>query len=474
MNTSWPSSRGNTHPLARAQFDQGAAPPNLPMNRMLLVLKRSDDQENALRTLLDQQQDKNSPQYHRWLTPEDFGKQFGPSDDDIQQVTSWLTAHGFEIAKVSKGRTIIEFSGTAGQVQEALHTAIHKYSVTGEQHWANSSDPQIPAALAPVVAGVFTLHNFLKKPQIHMVEQKIAAKIGSSGKPEFTGSTGLHALTPADYAVIYNFGSQAPTGFNSTIGIAGRSNINLSGRVDVSQPDERRSKPVAGTVEWARSGRSWGGEEAEAVLDSTWSGAVAPGAIVSLVVSASTNTTDGVDLSEAYIIDNNLADVMSESFGACEADFTASEAAGISSLAQQAAAQGITYTVSTGDSGAAGCDNPNSETVASRPASVNVLASTPYTVAVGGTMFNENGQNSLYWNATNIHPPASQQFPISPRKFGTRVVLGRNADRRRRHLGRGRWLRASTSQSRRGKRALATPRETFPMCPLPRLAMTPI
>jgi Pro-kumamolisin, activation domain len=136
--------KGNTHPLARPQFDRGEAPSDLPMARMLLVLKRSDDQDYALRKLLDDQQDKASPSYHKWLTPEEFGKQFGPADTDIQTVAGWLQSHGFQLGSIAKGRNIIEFSGTASQVKETFHTAIHKYVVNGEEHWANASDPRIP------------------------------------------------------------------------------------------------------------------------------------------------------------------------------------------------------------------------------------------------------------------------------------------------------------------------------------------
>ncbi|HWF13017.1 MAG TPA: protease pro-enzyme activation domain-containing protein, partial [Candidatus Acidoferrales bacterium] len=160
--------RGNTHPLAQAQYDQGIAPPDLPMARMLLVLKRSDAQESTLQALLDAQQDPNSPGYHQWLTPDAFGQQFGPSDQGIQAVATWLTSHGFQVGGISRGRTVIEFSGTAAQVQQAFHTEIHKYVVNGEQHWANASDPQIPAALAPVITGINSLHNFSKKP-VHRV-----------------------------------------------------------------------------------------------------------------------------------------------------------------------------------------------------------------------------------------------------------------------------------------------------------------
>ena len=196
--------KGNTHRLARSQFDQGVAPADLPMERMLLVLKRSPEQESALRKLLDDQQDKASPNYHKWMTPEQFGKQFGPADWDMQIVTVWLQSHGFRIGQVAKGRNIIEFSGTAGQVQEALHTSIHKYVVNGKEHWANASDPQIPTALTPVVAGVHTLHNFLKQPQIHFSEEKVAAKYVPGKQPLVTFSDGIHALGPTDYATIYN------------------------------------------------------------------------------------------------------------------------------------------------------------------------------------------------------------------------------------------------------------------------------
>src|SRR5437588_1517376 len=125
--------RGNTHPLARREFDLGTAPASLPMQRMLLVLKRSPEQEAGLRKLLDDQQDKGSPNFHKWLIPEQFGRQFGPSDSDMQVITGWLQSHGFQVGAPSKGRTVLEFSGSASQVQEAFHTAIHKYVVKGEQ-----------------------------------------------------------------------------------------------------------------------------------------------------------------------------------------------------------------------------------------------------------------------------------------------------------------------------------------------------
>jgi pro-kumamolisin-like protein/Big-like domain-containing protein len=405
--------KGNTYYLARAEYDRGAAPPSLPMNRMLLVLLRSPSQEAALEQLLDQQQDLASPNYHQWLTPQQFGQQFGPSDQDIQTITTWLQSHGFQVAPISNGRTIIEFSGTAAQVQEAFHTAIHKYSVpnaTGalEDHWANSTDPSIPTTLTPVIVGIDTLHNFLKQPQHALSQDKFRVERDREPQPEFTGTNGtgtVHAVGPGDLAVIYNANplytaSPSINGSGSTVAVVARSDYNL---VDLSQFRSNFgvvSPPIQILVNGTDPGDLGGDEEVEATLDASYATALAQQADENFVVSASTNTTDGVDLSEIYIIDNNLGDVMTESFGSCEEGATASQSANISNLAQQAAAQGITYLVSSGDNGSAACDAPTN-TVATQGVSVNILASSPYTVAVGGTMFNEGANPSTYWNSSD-------------------------------------------------------------------------
>src|SRR5208282_3617967 len=181
--------RGNTHPLARAEFDRGAAPADLPMDNMLLVLKRSPEQEAALEQFMAEQLDKSSPNYHKWLTPAQFGQQYGAADSDIQAVTSWLTSHGFQVGKVSTGRTVIQFSGTAGQVQEAFHAPINSYLVNGKQHWANVNDPSIPTALTPAVAGVASLHNFHPKPAYHVTKMGKRANVGggtNAVNPQYT------------------------------------------------------------------------------------------------------------------------------------------------------------------------------------------------------------------------------------------------------------------------------------------------
>jgi hypothetical protein len=381
---------------------------------MLLVLQRSPSQEAALEQLLDQQQDHSSPNYHQWLTPQQFGQQFGPSDQDIQTITTWLQSHGFQVAPISNGRTIVEFSGTAAQVQEAFHTAIHKYSVpnaTGalEDHWANSTDPAIPTALTPAIAGIDTLHNFFKRPQHAVSPDKFRVERNRGPQPQFTGTNGsgatVHAVGPGDLAVIYNANtlytaSPSINGSGSTVAVVARSDYNLVDLLQFRSSFGVVSPPIQILVNGTDPGDHGGDEEVEATLDASYATALAQQANENFVVSASTNTTDGVDLSEVYIIDNNLGDVMTESFGSCEEGATASQSANISNLAQQAAAQGITYMVSSGDNGSAGCDAPTNS-VATQGVSVNILASSPYTVAVGGTMFNEGANAATYWNSSD-------------------------------------------------------------------------
>jgi subtilase family serine protease len=396
--------KGNRHPLAVPSNDRGEVAPDLSMQRMLLVLQRDAIREAALQELLTAQQDKSSPSFHAWLSPDEFGARFGTAKSDMKTVSAWLESHGFHVNRMARGGMAIEFSGTAGQVKEAFHTSIHSYVVEGKTHYANAIDPQIPSALAPLVSGVSTLHNFEKRPLLRVLGT--ATRIGntSSWQPNFTYDANgriapAHYLAPGDFAKIYSTTSLYSAGTDGTgqsIAIVARSNINLSDmeifRIAFGLPMNNPQVILDGPD----PGNLFGIEEAEADLDTEWSGAIAPKATIKLVVSASTSTTDGVDLSAQYIVDNNLAPIMSTSFGQCEANLGAAENIFFNNLWEQAAAQGITVIVSSGDQGPGSCQNQ----ISSPPvAGVNGLASTPFNIAVGGTQFNENG--GAYWSATN-------------------------------------------------------------------------
>jgi hypothetical protein len=414
---------GNTHPLARPEYDQGAAPDDLPMERMLLLLRRSPEQEAALRKLLEEQQVKSSPRYHRWLTPEQFGRQFGPAKAEIARVTQWLTSRGFQVNRVGVGGAAVEFSGTAGLVREALHTEIHKYIAQGEAHWANASDPRIPAALAPVVAGVVSLNNFPRQRYYRRLGTFERSKATGKVQPLFTfpspsnGQT-LYAVGPTDFATIYNVlpeWSAGIDGTGQTIAIAGDSNINIQDVQDFRSMFGLPANDPQIILDGPDPGVLGGDAEAEADVDVEWAGAVAKGANVDLVVSQSTESSFGGDLSALYIIDNNLAPVMSVSFGSCEAALGTTGNTFYNSLWEQGAAEGVTIIVAAGDTGSAGCDS-SLWGVAVYGLAVNGIASTPFNVAVGGTDFDDAANLSEYWNSTNVSPSQSSVKSYIPER----------------------------------------------------------
>jgi hypothetical protein len=356
------------------------------------------------------------------LTPAQFGQQFGASDDDIQAVTNWLQAHGFRITNVTAGRTLIEFSGTAGQVRSAFHTEIHTYLVNGEKHTANASDPQIPAALAPVVIGPVSLNNFPIPSHIRRLGTFQRAKNSALAKPMFTfpGCTpaGCFGLGPADFATIYNSapllsGTPKIDGTGQTIAIVGESDIDPTDVTDFQtmfgMPPNFSSSNII--VNGADPG--FNGSEGESDLDVQWASAVAPGATIKFVTSEPTETTAGIFLSAVYIVDNNIAGVMSESFGACEQQIGSLNQFH-NSLWQQAAAQGITVMLSAGDGGSAGCDNFDTQQTATRGLAVSGFASTPYNIAVGGTDFDEINRWAQYWSNTNTSPGQSSALSYIP------------------------------------------------------------
>ena len=402
---------GSKHQLVQPRFDVGAVEPSLKMTRVIVALAPSKEAEDQLQTFLNHQQDRTSPDYHHWLTPEEFGQQFGPSPQDIQTVKGWLEQQGLQVTAVAKSGLWMELSGTSAQMERAFQTQMRQYQIGGETHIANASELSIPAALTPVVRGVVSLHNFFKKP---MVGKRIQARPNGNGtytpiSPDatLTGSTGtIHALSPGDYAKIYQLSalySESFTGIGTHIAVAARSDINLQ---DFSDFRNLTNLPLGFVNNVLTSPPDPGfdptsGDSVEATLDAEWAGAVAPGATIDVIVSASTATTDGVDLSSAYAVDHNLDEVLSVSFGQCETDLGPAGNGFYNALWQQAAAQGMSVFVSSGDNGAAGCDPAESNAVAGGGLAVSGLASTPFNTAVGGTQFNEGGNAAAFWSTTN-------------------------------------------------------------------------
>jgi trimeric autotransporter adhesin len=408
--------KGNTHPLALPRYDRGPAPAAMPAERLMLILRRSPQQQSALQSYLQSLQDERSQDYRKFLTPEEFGKRYGISDSDLGKVLGWLKSHGFEVAKVNKGRTAIEFSGTVGQLQQAFHTSIHSYVIGGLQHWANASDPSIPAALAPVVGGVTSLNDF--KPRPHLVKGPNGS--WNPGMHRFIPDLTINVndvpylfVVPGDAATIYD----TPNSFNThlasgqtpydgtgvTIGLAEDTDVDSDGILNY-----RSFFGLAENGHWSTvydgsfSNLDQSADQTEALLDSEVVGGLAPGANVIMYTAGDTVFQSGLFLAIYRAIDDNNVGILSVSYGGCEADQGAAGNLQILNTWEQAAAQGIAVTVSTGDSGSAGCDDPDTETVATQGLAVNGIASTPYNIAVGGTDFDGlQGSFSTYVDSTN-------------------------------------------------------------------------
>lgn len=432
----------NVHPLAQARFDQGAAAGSMATGRIMLLLKRSDAQESALRQYLGDLQNPNSPNYRKWLTPAQFGKLYGISDTDLTTVTAWLQSQGFKVDKIPQARNVIEFSGNVAQIQQAFNTSVHRYAVNGEMHFANATNPQIPRALAPVIAGIAQLNDFHPKSG---AVTKTKAHFDTDAKrinPDFTlqdNATPPNSylfVVPADAATIYDapsstlnanyskvsslLGGKSYDGTGVTIGIAGDSNITASDIANYRAaflPSTYSANVPNIIVDGNDPGIN--GDALEALLDLEVSGGIAPGAKVNFYTAADTDLQSGLFLAIYRALDDNNVSILNVSFGSCEAFQGTSGNQQVLSAWQQAAAQGISLTVPTGDSGSAGCDNPNSETTATDGLAVSGLASTPYNIAVGGTDFNILGTDFATYvgatnSATNFYGTALTYIPENP------------------------------------------------------------
>jgi pseudomonalisin len=383
---------GHRHPRLDKAEDRGPADDGLVLERMILTLTPDDAQRDALEAFIADRHDPASPRHGQWLSPQAFEQAFGVSDQDIATLVRWLTQQGFTVVELPAGRRSIVFSGTVRQVRSAFRTDMHRFKVGQKEHLANTSDPSIPDALSPVVTGLVSLNDFRSRPMHANVRPA----------PAYTDGSGGHALAAADFHTIYNLKTliaQGNDGTGRSIAILGRTNVVLGDMAQFRTAMGLSVNPPQIIINGTDPGRQ-SGDEGESDLDLQWAGAVAPGATIKFVTSASTASSDGVDLSAQYAVSNNVADVVSLSYGLCEADLTTSGTNFYNSLWQQATAQGMTVFVSSGDSGAADCDASDA-TTATRGKGVNGLCTSPYATCVGGTQFDDTANPSQYWSASN-------------------------------------------------------------------------
>ncbi|WP_263382378.1 S53 family peptidase [Granulicella arctica] len=421
---------GNVRSAATAENDLGPVDAGLPLDHMLLQLQRSPDKEQELVAYIDELHTAGSPNYHKWLTPQQLNQQYGPVQSDIAAVTAWLSTSGFTVNSVSVNGTVVDFSGDAATVKKAFHTEIHRLNVRGVDHIANMQDPQIPAALAGVVKGVVSLHDFLP----HVLHKNIAAAhvdahsggvIAANGvTPGYTftssGST-YQAVVPGDLATIYNLNPLFTAGISGqgqTIVVIEDTNVYSTTDWSTFRSKFGLSSYTGGSFTQVHPGSNCknpgvNAADGEAILDAEWASAAAPSAAIELASCADTATTFGGLIALQNIVNaTNPPKIVSISYGECEAENGVAANASYNSTYQAAVAAGISVFVSSGDEGAASCDADLAKST--HGIAVSGFASTPYNVAVGGTDFGDSyaGTNSTYWNATNTATFASAKSYI--------------------------------------------------------------
>jgi uncharacterized protein (TIGR03437 family) len=391
---------GHVHPNARSEYDQGKADASLELNHVTLVLKPSDNQQADLDRLLAEQQDPASKNYHNWLTPEAYADRFGASQDDIDKIVEWLQSQQLTVMSVARARNAVVMSGTAAQIESAFHTEIHIYKVNGETHYANATEPSLPAAMQGVVQAIRGLHDFRLKARAQRLTRSPVSADGAI--PNYTSSsTGDHYLAPDDFAAIFNVQPLYSAGINGSglkIVVVGQSRIDTSHLATFRNYFGLSAANLTTTL--VPNTQDPGTSESDAQesdLDLQWASAVARNA--SLLFVYSYDVTDAVQ----YAIDQNLAPVLSTSYGECETSGTRSDAMTMQTWAKQGNAQGITWVAASGDSGAADCyqatGGPFGGVSGDLSLATDLPASIPEVTGVGGTEFNEG--TGTYWNSSN-------------------------------------------------------------------------
>lgn len=389
---------GSLHPLARAENDAGRMPGGTRLNGVSIYFNRSAAQQADLNALLAAQQDPSSAQYHQWLTPDQFAARFGMAQSDIDKVQTWLQQQGFSVDSVARSHNMIRFSGTVSQLESAFNTQLHYYNVGGVRHFAPSTALSVPSAIASSVSGIHNLNDF--RPRAQYIKPRPGFTSGLSGNVYFA---------PADIVTTYDLAPLTSGGVNGAgqaIAIIGQSAIVASDIESFQSAAGLPTKdPTMVLVPGTGASLEFSGDESESDLDVEWSGAMAPGASILFVYTGDSFNNSGVFDALQYAIDEALAPIISLSYDSCETELTASNFTTFEGWFQQAATQGQTVVVASGDQGSTACAGDTALTTAQQEAlAVNYPASSAYVVAMGGTEItaaNSTSSNSTYWNSSS-------------------------------------------------------------------------
>jgi hypothetical protein len=395
--------------------DQGSLPATTPLT-LTVVLARAPQVQAALDQLVLDQQNPASPQYRKWLTPQQIGAEFGPTQNDLDAVTAWLTASGYQVGPVAANRLMIQVTAPVQVVESTLHTSLHSFKLPHGTSYdmvrAPLIEPSVPAALRPVISAIVGLtdlpahtHSHVTAVPVPPVDPLAPSSSAARAKPDATFGSGNHLVSPDDFAAIYDLNpvySAGTTGTGQKVMVIGGSRLppaDLATWENLSNLAPSTPNYIVGPG-FTDPGETLDGNEVEGVIDFERVYGTAPGAQVDQVIasgwlSGSTNFS-----LQSYAINTVNDPVMSMSFGSCEALQSRSYLSQINTLYQQGVAQGISIFASSGDSGVEGCHGLTNNASSNALVSISDICSSPYVTCVGGTEFND-ANPAPYWSATN-------------------------------------------------------------------------
>ena len=330
--------------------------------------------------------------YHRYLRPTEFAALYGPTAQEVQQVSDYLQAQGLSVTRANAGQQVIDFSGTAAQAQQAFAVQIQSYRTRqGRVFYANSSAPRVPLALRPLIVNINGLSNAVVRthPPLRPKPPGDARSPRAISCPG-SGSNALQYLTPAQFAVAYNYTGAYNAGLHGEgqsialfeLDLYTQSDIsNYQSCYDANSPTRINTRVIDG----GPTSQSAGGLEVELDME------IELGMLhnlSNLFVYEAPNTDTGYSDEWTQILADDIP-VVSDSWGLCESDLAASTVTAEEQYFIQAGAQGQSLLAASGDSGAFDCAD-GTQTLA-----VDDPASNPYMTGVGGTHLTTNN-NSTY------------------------------------------------------------------------------
>lgn len=453
--------------LVSQSQDTGPVDPAMTMTATLW-LKGHDDA--ALDAAVAQRYDPNSPNYHRWMSQDEFAA-FGPTRQDVSTIQASLGALGLKVDKVADDGSSIKVSGPAQRMQAAFNTTVHKFrqqNATANAFYApTTAELRYQGNHAELVGAVSGLTNIGMQPFVlrqadlstgKQIPSMTTDRTGNdplslftddcfgppvtaklSGLPlilgrhgpvtdVFTGPSYLNAKTTDRPSCGYtakqlsaHYGldevyARGWTGRGETIVIVSaygsptiRADVNAFSHL-MGRPamNDKTFKVVYSNGQPAAADPDWA---LETTLDVEWAHAIAPDADIVLVVAPTSNNGDLADAVD-YAVSHRLGNVISNSWGLAEADASASDARMFDDVFRRAAAQGIAVNVATGDTG----DNY----VGSPVGAASVPADSAYATGVGGTSLgvpSDHGPVEAAWGIMLAslgpinHPNAAPGFP---------------------------------------------------------------